>query len=402
MNILCVDQFSDLGGGQRSLLDLLPAFLARGWQPCLAVPSEGPLCDRVQRLGCSTNLLRCHQYRNGYKPASQILIYFTDFARLSQQVSELLRVHRIHLVYVNGARLLPPAAWAARRAGVPLVFHCHSRLLQRSALVAAGNALRLAHGEMIACCSYVAEPFKAYATSYRVIYNGVALGPYYRSKIASSPRQIGVIGRIEEEKGQLEFVRAAKIVLQHFPDSRFSIVGAPLFSAGDYYHRVVAASRGLTVAFEGWQDDIGRVLSHLELLVVPSTGCEATTRVIPEAYAAGVPVVAYPSGGIPEIVKDGETGFLVREITVAALAERIMDVMRLPLSEIRKVVQRAKRLWEQAFTLERYQQQVCRVLEEAAARGAVWRPALASGVQQRKQLPELQYEPINKAAADSD
>src|SRR5579885_1818477 len=108
MNILCVDQFSDLGGGQRSLLDLLPAFLARGWQPGLAVPSEGPLCDRVQRLGCSTNLLRCHPYRNGHKPASQILIYFTDFARLSQQVSELLRAHRTRLVYVNGARLLPP------------------------------------------------------------------------------------------------------------------------------------------------------------------------------------------------------------------------------------------------------------------------------------------------------
>src|SRR5206468_10417372 len=122
---------------------------------------------------------------------------------------------------------------------------------------------------------------------------------------------------------QLEFVQAARMLP---PDCRFIVCGAPLFSnpaAARYFELVREAAAGLPVEFMGWRDDIGAVLSELDLLVAPSAPVEATTRVILEAYAAGVPVVASASGGIPEIVRDGQTGFLTPPGDPAKLAARI-------------------------------------------------------------------------------
>src|SRR5437879_2331964 len=114
---------------------------------------------------------------------------------------------------------------------------------------------------------------------------------------------------------------------------RFIICGAPLFSdaaAARYFERVREAAAGLPFEFSGWCDDVGAALSQLDLLVVPSAPGEATTRVILESYAAGVPVVASSSGGIPEIVSDGETGFLVPPGNPTRLAAKIREALADP------------------------------------------------------------------------
>ena len=64
------------------------------------------------------------------------------------------------------------------------------------------------------------------------------------------------------------------------------------------------------VVFPGWVTDIHSALAATDLLLVPSAGHEATTRVILEAHSAGVPVVAFRSGGIPEVVDEGRDGWL--------------------------------------------------------------------------------------------
>lgn len=366
MNILCVEQFSNIGGGQRSLLDLLPAFSARGWQPYVAMPSEGPFSEAVRNLGYQTNSLGCGTYASIRKPPQQIVRYACEFPHVTRAVKKLLRARNIDLIYVNGPRFLPAAAWAARRCAIPIVFHCHSRLLQPTAVLLAGASLRLSRAQVIGCCWHVCEPLRKFVNRQRIriIYNGVN-GPTASPRCSGKLRRIGVIGRIEPEKGQMEFVRAARLVIREFPDTVLSIIGAPMFSSADYYNDVVSASEGLPIAFAGWREDISTVFSTLDLLVVPSAPVEATTRVILEAYAAGVPVVAFPSGGIPEIVKEGESGFLAAGFTPEALARRIISVLRMNPAEIDAVIRNAKQSWRTKYTLNFYQQRVCDVLAEA-------------------------------------
>ena len=289
---------------------------------------------------------------------------------MSKDISGLVTKHGIDLLYVNGPRLLPAAALVARSKSIPLVFHCHHRLLQPIAILPDGNRPTLGAGvddRLLqvrgGAAGRVLEPGKS-----RVIYNGVR-APWWlrRSRNPLRPWNIGVAGRIEAEKGQLEFAGAARILSSELSNCRFLIAGAPLFSGPEYLNKVKEASRDLPVEFFGWQEDIGTLFSQLDLLVVPSTDIDSTPRVILEAFAGGLPVVAFPSGGIPEIIEDDKTGFLASGPTPAALAARIKSVIRMGTARIREVADRARTEWRDHYTLERFQDEVCEVLARASS-----------------------------------
>ena len=266
---------------------------------------------------------------------------------------------------MNGPRLLPAAALAARAASIPLVFHSHHRLLQPIAVRLAAESLRWSQARVIACCRFAAEPLRERLNGdgCRVVYNGVA-EPSWARRGSGSPKSwnIGVIGRVEPEKGQMGFVEAARILSAEFAACRFIIAGAPMFSGPDYLERVKDASRRLPIEFHGWQDDIGAVFSKLDLLVVPSSDIDSTPRVVIEAFSAGIPVVAFPSGGIPEIVEDGKTGFLASAASPAALAARIRSVLLMESGPLREVAESAREAWRAKYTLDRYQEEVAEVI----------------------------------------
>ncbi len=366
-NILCIDQFTNIGGGQQSLLDMLPAFSARRWRPSVAVPGDGPLLTALKNRGYRSHRFAYGSYASRRKPLQQLFRYGRELPKLVRYFTELVQAHEIDLLYVNGPRLVPPAAWVAWRRGIPLVFHCHNRLLQQSAITITGQALELASAHVIACCNCVADPLREYVAPERlkIVYNGVGEMPFSGLQPSQKMSRIGVVGRVEPEKGQMQFVQAVRTIAQQLPQCRFSIIGTPMFSGLDYYRKIVASSQGLPIDFAGWQEDIAQIYSGLDLLVVPSTALEATTRVILEAFSAGVPVVAFPVGGIPEVIQDEQTGFLTKATTADALAQRILSVVRMDRSRVHAVVRNARKEWRRRFTLRQYRDDVCGVMNQA-------------------------------------
>ena len=368
IKLLCVDQCIQVGGAQKSLLDLLDAFSARGWQPAVAAPAASPFAEGVRAKGYLSHGLSCGTYSSTHKPAIEHLKYAVKMPQLIRSLSHLVRATGANLLYVNGGRLFPVAAWVAKMAGIPVVFHIHNRLMQRSAVALAGNSLQYTSGPLIACCYHAVAPLSGYLDSHRVkvVYNGVRSASGPGRNLPEKLCRIGVVGRVEVEKGQLEFVRAARLLADSHPECRFSVIGRPLFTGAEYSLSVIAASKGLPVDFIDWQEDITKVYAHLDLLVVPSSYVECTTRVVLEAYSAGVPVVAFPSGGIPEILQDNQTGFLAADATAEALAARITSVLCMKRSQLIDVVSRARETWLSRYTLETYCESVCDVLSEAA------------------------------------
>jgi glycosyltransferase involved in cell wall biosynthesis len=368
IKLLCIDQCIQSGGAQKSLLDLLDAFSLRGWQPAVAAPAGSPFAESVRAKGYPSHGLSCGTYSSTHKPAIEHFKYAAKMPQVIRSLSHLVRAHGINLLYVNGSRLFPPAAWVAKMAGIPVVFHIHNRLVQRSAVVIAGRSLKWTGSPLIACCYHALVPLKAYLDSrhVKVLYNGVRSAGRPGRNLPEKLRRIGVVGRVEVEKGQLEFVRAARLLADSHPECRFSVIGRPLFTGAEYYLSVIAASKGVSVDFIDWQDDLTKLYANLDLLVVPSSYVECTTRVVLEAYSAGVPVVAFPSGGIPEILQDNKTGFLAADATAEALAARITSVLRMKRSQLIEVVSRARETWEARYTLETYCESVCEVLSEAA------------------------------------
>src|SRR4051812_40628237 len=125
MNILCVDQFSQIGGGQSCLLDLIPSFLNRGWSVQAVLPAEGPFTIRLRSLGIPTRVLNSKSYSNARKPTREIARYLYELLPLACRLVRLCKRQETDLLYVNGPRFLPAAALAARWLSKPLVFHCH-------------------------------------------------------------------------------------------------------------------------------------------------------------------------------------------------------------------------------------------------------------------------------------
>jgi glycosyltransferase involved in cell wall biosynthesis len=369
MKVLLIDQFSEFGGAQRCLFDLVIGMNKRGWQPRVALPSEGPLSQQLNEQHTPVDFIACGPYHSGRKTFADAVRFTFDVARTWRKISKLAEAHHADLIYVNGPRPLPAAALAAR-GRIPLLFHIHSHLPPPYAQRLAGWSIRASNATVIASCEFLGKQLQAYAppARFHVIYNGIAEIPFVAKRFPPDREwRIGIIGRIAPEKGQTDFLRAARIVSSEFPKCRFVICGAPLFSDPAYQHSVQKLSTGLPVEFLGWRQDMDAVLSNLDLLVVPSAAIDGTTRVILEAYSAGVPVVAYPSGGIREVADDGHTAFLTESNDPESLARTVLAVMRNP-QRLPDIITAARKAWKEKYTVERYCDQVLEVIRSGSVR----------------------------------
>ena len=373
MRLLLLDQFSDPGGAQQGLLELLPAIRERGWKALVALPGDGDLFPRIRALGFDVARVECGPYTSGRKSLMDAARFVTGTPKLARQIRRLAERIDADLVYINGPRLLPGAAMTGLRA--PALFHSHSYLFPGVMRKLAGISLRRLDAWVVGTCRFVADPWRPYVRPERVsvIYNGV-VGPALVGQAVPPARgsHIGCIGRIAPEKGQREFLEAASLIHRALPECRFSIYGAPLFSDADatrYDADVRAAAAGLPVEFQGWVTDVYTALAHLDLVLVPSASHEATTRVILEAFAAGVPVIAFPSGGIPEVVEDGRTGWLAG--SAQEMARLAIELLTGDPARLAAVAQAAREGWARNFTLERWRRQVLEAMERAASPTAI-------------------------------
>lgn len=363
-SVLLLDQFSDPGGAQRCLLDLLPGIGERGWRALVGLPGEGTLFSQCEAQGVETARITCGPYASGRKSVGDAARFLGGTPVLAREIRRLARQIDASVVYVNGPRLLPAVALAGMRT--PVVFHAHSYIAPGAMRKMTGAALRRSDAFVIGSSNFVAEPWREFVAGekLRVIYNGVA-GPEQPvwKQNASGPR-IGCIGRIAPEKGQLEFLQAAGLIGRELPRARFRIHGAVLFSDGAaerYGNEVKAAAAGLPVEFAGWAADVSEALAELDLLLVPSAAHDATPRVILEAFAAGVPVIAFRSGGIPELIEDGRTGILVDSAAgMAAAAVRLLGGDAAAMSRAARVA------WSERFRVDRWRTAVLDTIAAAA------------------------------------
>lgn len=355
MRILLLDQYAELGGAQHGLIEAAEGFAARGWEAHAVLP-EGPLWARLRPYCEWVAAIPCGPFHSVTKTPFDALRFVGQFQAQSRIIANIICEHRIDIVYVNGPRVLPAAAWA--HGDTPLVFHSHSVVTQPSVARLTGEALRRSRATFIASSHFVSQWLAGYADAH-VIYNGIRELPFRPGR--ASYTRIGVLGRVAPEKGQLTFVRAAQIASRSNPNLRFTICGGPVIADAAYFDQV-RAKAGIRIDFQPWTHDLASFFAGIDILVVPSEAVDANPRVIPEAYASGVPVIAFDSGGVSELLDGGVTGILVRERSAEALAAAIVSAVQQPL-KLREMADSARRRWQHYYTLPRFQSEVCEVLE---------------------------------------
>lgn len=331
MNILYLsDTGSVIGGGEISLLAKFENIDRSRCAPYFAVVEEGDLTEAAKGLNVPTYIIP-------YKRASNPLNIFSTF-KIIRNIKNIISKDNIHIVHTNssgGFAFL--GAIAAKAMGKPFIWHVRTNIPEpfydwlmglistKIIIISEATRKRLIYT--------VAE------NKMRLIYNGLNLDEFYKLDGAPFRKEIGCsdgdilvgsVGRYHPIKGYKYFIQAARLVKIKYPKARFCIVG--LRQEEDVKHfnnlKLLAEKLGLknNIAFLCNRKDITRIMSAFDVFVIPSLS-EPFGRVIIEAMSCEKPVVGFNSGGVPEIVVDGQTGFLIPPYSTKIMAEKIIVLL---------------------------------------------------------------------------
>jgi len=183
-----------------------------------------------------------------------------------------------------------------------------------------------------------------------------------KKKLDERDNLVGYIGRLSEEKGTLNFVRAIPEVLKGKNKIRFLVGGdGPLQDKVREYLK----EKNLRdkVKLTGWilHDELPDYLNELKLLVLPSY-TEGLPNIMLEAMACGTPVLATPVGAIPDVIKDGETGFIMEDNSPECIAQNIIRALNHP--NLEQIAQNARVLVEREFTYEKAVERYRKILDD--------------------------------------
>ncbi len=145
---------------------------------------------------------------------------------------------------------------------------------------------------------------------------------------------VGVVGNVQEWKGQMVFVEALAQLVVRIPEIRGVLVGG-VHRAGERYFQVLrerAKELGVSdrLVITGFRADVADIVNALDVLVHTSVRPEPFGRVILEGMMSAKPVVAANAGGVPELIEHGKTGLLVPPGQAAPLAEAIATLLGSP------------------------------------------------------------------------
>lgn len=311
-------------------------------------------------------------------------------AGLQRELRDLVRAFRPDFVHLH--TLAYPAFFcslAIAGSPVPLLLTRHELFPEEPGVDALAPRL-MERAEWIACCSEavlgdVRHRFPQVASRSSTILNGLALPPLDPTPVPDGPPILLCVGRLTEQKGFALAIEALPVVRERFPEARLVIAGEGPAGAA---LNAKAARLGMAGAVElpGWikPAEVYPAIRRATIVLVPSLGCEAFGLVALQAAQMGRPVVASRTGGLPEIVVDGETGILFEPADVAGLAAAILHLLERP--ELARACGRAARARAlDRFTGERYLEEYDRLYRELPRRNAT---AAGTGHPRRDRPPE--------------
>jgi glycosyltransferase involved in cell wall biosynthesis len=241
------------------------------------------------------------------------------------RLARVIRARGVEAVVTNSTVSLSPVL-AARLAGVPVLVHSRDSL--DSPLV---PAVRRAHASLattvVAISSATAAPFEGGRARVVTIHDGVPVPADSASRAPRSPLRLAVVGAIDRNKSQDVAVRSTAALVERGVEVTLDLIGPT--TDPDYAAEVAELAGRLGVAsrvrWRGEAPDPDAAFADADLVLVPSQA-ETLSLVALEALARRLPLVASRVGGLLDIVRDGETGVLVRPGDAGGFADAVASL----------------------------------------------------------------------------
>jgi colanic acid/amylovoran biosynthesis glycosyltransferase len=299
----------------------------------------------------------------------------TDFLRLYQAVYVGLRLQKAGISHVHAhfaGMAARTAFWIGKFFPITFSFTAHANDIFAPRKFEIGldklvGAARVVVTETDYAEKFLRERFPECADRIHRVYNGLNLAEFRRATFSSDPPSIVAIGRVIVKKGFANLIRASALLVERGKSFRCEIVGeGPLENQLRAQIEQLRLQEFVQLPGPKPQHELRARLANASVFVLPSVpepegGMDNLPTVIMEAMATGLPVVSTRVGGIPEMVIDNQTGFLVQPEDAVALAgaiEKVTNDRSLGQTLGRAGYERAQKL----FSIEKNVRELCALL----------------------------------------
>ncbi len=307
--ILLVSHNSNLSGAPISLAQLAKGLVSLGYAPLLVLPKSGPVEQFLQQWKVEYAVL---------KTPNAILDYLRIIRRFKPDV-----------VHVNSLVKTWPVL-LARLCGKPTIWHVREYLGKKRGYA---RLIHLTSKKVVLVSQEQGILFQGMPNAV-VVPNGIAVGMYENLSPAPDIRRNGAkifvvyVGTIEPRKGLFVLAQTAAL-LKDRPWIHFLVAGdapkkheAYKLKVYDYIRTQDLQKR---IHFLGYRNDIPSILAAADILLHPAF-FEVFPRVVLEAMATRLPIIATRVGGIPEMIENGVSGYLVDAGDFRAMARYVREL----------------------------------------------------------------------------
>jgi glycosyltransferase involved in cell wall biosynthesis len=371
MRIAFLNYSAQLGGAEHSLLGLLSGLNKQRFEPLLIHAEEGPLIAEVKKLGIATFHLPFEFEIGGFKREQlfkTLLAHPFSILKIKKWINQLKGVlisQSVRCIHANQPKS-HFLAMLAGDCGIPYILHIRDIFPRGSAAWYIYQILfsgKNGHAVAISNAVFRELPGKV-KRACRVVYNGVSPGPVsiqkgnVRERLGLGPETVLIcaVGRLVPWKGFELLIQSFSEFAPRFPRVHLVILGETFYGDPSYRETLLSCIRTAGVEgrvhLPGYKSPITDYLAASEFLVHPSDN-EPFGRVLIEAMAQSKPVVAFRTGGIPEIITHKKTGYLVDPRTSGALCAGMRWILEHP-EESRIMGVAARDCVVTRFSLERH------------------------------------------------
>ena len=329
--ILYVHGIEAIGGAERDLIALLKTLDRHTWEPHVVCPGTGPFREQLHAIAVPTHALSLPPWR---KPLA-VFQRRSAIGRLGALVGQLDPA----LVHVNDIWWVPHTVRAiasGRSHSMPIVAHVRQEIEPEKVGRYELDRVEAA----IAISRQIEQSLIAGGVSMsrvRTLYSGIDCSKRQATRDGQAIRQmlglphdavlLGTVANLFSRKGYEVMLRALPAIIHAVPMVHYVIVGS---DDHGYADRLTRLANELTIAdrvhIVGFQDPVQPFLAELDLYVHPAL-MEGFGIAVVEAMVMGKAVVATTTGGLPEVVAQGETGLLVPPGDAESLAEAAISLL---------------------------------------------------------------------------
>jgi glycosyltransferase involved in cell wall biosynthesis len=370
--ILYVANSSKIGGGNRSLIELISRLDRERFAPVLILPGPGAMVDWARQAGVR------HAVVPGDDWGGRV-----GLMRRGVGLTRAAADARVSVIHTMAPTCYRAAALAGRLLGIPRV--CHLGFPPEAGELA--RSFWSGPEALVGCFDGQTAPLeaemRAISPRCRVldIPNGIDLDRFSpdpalraagraRLPVGHAPL-VMIVGHLSAVKGYPVFLRAAAALRAQHPDCHFAALGGETVADGYLAHLQAEADAlgiGDRMHFLGFRDDVPEVMAAADVIVLPSWS-EGLPLAVLEAMACGKPVVATPVGGVGRAVVEGVTGVLVPPGEPATLAGAISRLLVDPVAASRMGAEGRRRA-ESRYSLERFTRSVEQLYESLLSKRA--------------------------------